>query len=330
MGLYRRLFKNTPVKKGGHTPLPLSAHVALAISLILAILSLLVPLYINKYNDYSETNITTIKATTATTINKNNINNNNRQSTLHTNKTYNFDTTFCNIQRIQTNKLTRAAFISEYAGKQPVILVNDQHNKDFRQHVTKESIITNYGLYNVILSASNSYTKHKKTVSVKEYVETMMKQQTIDSLGNETWYLFGDNYGDEWTPLLNLLQVTKYAGKENTLSFGIGGKGSGVPFHFHGGGFSEVFHGRKRWFLTSHENIPKFNPDHSMLQWVHKEYWKLYKDNDVENIYECTIGPGEILYFPSQWHHGVLNLDHWTSFVSTFTLGEELLGSTLL
>ena len=52
----------------------------------------------------------------------------------------------------------------------------------------------------------------------------MMGPQTLSSLGNETWYLFGDNYGDEWNALLNHLHVNKYAGSENTLSFGVGGQ----------------------------------------------------------------------------------------------------------
>ena len=39
------------------------------------------------------------------------------------------------------------------------------------------------------------------------------------------------------------------AGNGITLSFGLGPAGSGVPFHIHGGGFSEVMHGSKRWLL---------------------------------------------------------------------------------
>ena len=32
-----------------------------------------------------------------------------------------------------------------------------------------------------------------------------------------------------------------------TAAFGIGGVASGVPFHTHGGGWSEVIHGAKHW-----------------------------------------------------------------------------------
>jgi|TARA_B110000091_G_scaffold207395_1_gene245524 ribosomal protein L16 Arg81 hydroxylase len=315
MGLYRRLAKSKPTRTSKHThkPLPPCAHLVLSLSLLTAIVALLAAPTLLPY----------LRNNATTTVDRNG--HNGRQTTLLPNNTYNFDTTFCNIPRIRANTLTKAAFVQTYAGKHPVILLDSRHNQHFLEHVTKSNILTHFGQYNVILSASNSYTKHKKTVTVKEYISTMMKPQTLHSLGNETWYLFGDNYGEEWTPLLNRMEHNRYAGSENTLSFGIGGKGSGVPFHFHGGGFSEVFHGRKRWFLTAHEHAPKFNPDHSMLQWVQTEYWQLYEQGLLDPVYECTIGPGEMLYFPSQWHHGVLNLDPWTSFVSTFTLGEELL-----
>lgn len=33
------------------------------------------------------------------------------------------------------------------------------------------------------------------------------------------------------------------------LSFGVGGANSGVSFHFHGPGWSEVLHGRKLWMV---------------------------------------------------------------------------------
>eukprot|EP00960_Hanusia_phi_P036168 752184-Hanusia_phi.AAC.2 len=64
-------------------------------------------------------------------------------------------------------------------------------------------------------------------------------------------------------------------GRESSLSFGIGlpteraqrishgagGSGSGVPFHVHGPGFSEVLWGRKRWFLMPEGIRPDFDPD---------------------------------------------------------------------
>lgn len=34
---------------------------------------------------------------------------------------------------------------------------------------------------------------------------------------------------------------------------------------------------------------------------------------------ECTLSPGELLYFPDHWWHATINLDVYTVFVSTFT-----------
>ena len=47
------------------------------------------------------------------------------------------------------------------------------------------------------------------------------------------------------------------------------------------------------------------------------------KNSDITNhtageFYDCTIGPGEVLFFPSQWMHATLNLDAYTYFVSVF------------
>lgn len=313
MGLYNKLTRNDPLKstnmKFNSKPLPPQAHAALLVSLLVGIISFVVFPTVLPYLRNRNVNMFATR----------------RSKTLLSNNSYNFNTDFCNVPRVEAKDLTVPAFIGDYAGKRPVIIVDHEHNKHFPPYITKEKLKQDFGQIQVILSASNSYTKDKKTVSVNHYVNKIMAQpQTLKSLGNETFYLFGDNYGDEWNPLLDRLHISKFAGSENTLSFGVGGQGSGVPFHFHGGGFSEVFQGRKRWFLTPHDQVPPFDPDESMLQWVHNKYNKLDSKRELTHLLECTIGPGEMLYFPSQWHHGVLNLDPWTAFVSTFTLGEDV------
>ena len=34
---------------------------------------------------------------------------------------------------------------------------------------------------------------------------------------------------------------------------------------------------------------------------------------------ECTLGPGDMIYFPDNWHHATLNMESYNVFVSTFT-----------
>ena len=124
---------------------------------------------------------------------------------------------------------------------------------------------------------------------------------------------------------------TKALPERVTLSFGMGGRFSGVPFHTHGAGFSEVLHGRKAWFLYPPGPEPRaVDGDAPSLRWVTDVYPTLRprrteEGNDDDDAtptdlrpHECTIVPGEILYFPSQWYHATLNLDPWTVFVSAF------------
>jgi hypothetical protein len=72
------------------------------------------------------------------------------------------------------------------------------------------------------------------------------------AVAKETFYLFGDN---DWSDWVNFTEhyarpPWNYANREPFYSFGIGGSGSGVPFHTHGAVFAEVLWGRKRWFFS--------------------------------------------------------------------------------
>ena len=102
------------------------------------------------------------------------------------------------------------------------------------------------------------------------------------------------------------------------LSFGIGASGTGVPFHVHGPGFSEVLWGRKRWFLTHKDEKPDFSPDETTLMWLRTRYYSIMQSDFRGKLFECTIGPGEALYFPDHWWHATLNIGE-TVFMSTFT-----------
>ena len=88
----------------------------------------------------------------------------------------------------------------------------------------------------------------------------------------------------------------------------------GVPFHYHGPGFAETLHGRKRWFLYKPDEKPIFNPDKSTIQWLLEEYTQL---NPSQMPYECTLDPLDIIYFPDRWWHATLNVDN-AVFISTF------------
>lgn len=149
-----------------------------------------------------------------------------------------------------------------------------------------------------------------------EYVAKYMRPQHLKTLGNETFYHFGDNDRERWDPLFSLYQLPPYQlpNKEPVLSFGLAGPGTGVPFHIHGPTFAETIFGRKRWFLYPPEAEPQFHPDVTTLHWVSHTYPNLKEE---DKPFECTLSPGEVIYFPDRWWHATLNLDS-AVFMSTF------------
>ena len=143
--------------------------------------------------------------------------------------------------------------------------------------------------------------------------------------------MFGDNKFDEWADFLSEYSPPPFKLPKHSpaLSFGVAGPGSGVPFHFHGPGFGETVYGRKRWFLTEPATQPEFHPNKTTLQWFLQDYKdvknEVYFSSTIfhsffffqVNLYECTIRPGEAIYFPDKWWHATLNIDT-AVFISTF------------
>ena len=105
------------------------------------------------------------------------------------------------------------------------------------------------------------------------------------------------------------------------VRIGIGGAHSGVSFHYHGPGFSEVLIGSKLWFLYPPDTlIPHHHPNMTMCTW-YKEIFlpKLLTNPSLyPNIYYCIIHPGDVLYFPNKWLHATYNIEAYNFFVSLF------------
>lgn len=104
----------------------------------------------------------------------------------------------------------------------------------------------------VTLSSSNTFSHGRKSVPLREYLGSMSSDAQQSSAAhrapaNESFYLFGPHAS--LSPKLSSLVETyvppPFSGDDLAFSFGIGGPGTGIPFHIHGHGFSEVIHGGK-------------------------------------------------------------------------------------
>lgn len=248
----------------------------------------------------------------------------------------------CNIQRIQQVDLSWERFNDEFWNKAPFILVTGvDYNAEHREFTSRENMIRRYGDELVQLGTANTYTGRKRIVrSLEEYFSYMSLDQPEERRGNETYYLFGDTPEPFWQEVLEKYKAPIFSNPNvpspprpaqllaRTLAIGFGGKYSGVPFHTHGPGWSEVLHGKKQWFLVPHyfgqekeSQFNSFDTEASQFQWYQSNNYTDFDFNEKgrHELFQCVIQPGEALYFPSQWFHGTLNLDPYTVFVSSFT-----------
>ncbi|RMC17878.1 hypothetical protein DUI87_05547 [Hirundo rustica rustica] len=250
----------------------------------------------------------------------------------------------CTVERADAS-LTYSLFLQRYGDP-----AQSRHprNRDrgrgtvpaFRALCTREKLLAAFGPFPVRLSTANTYSYRKVDVPFQEYVEHLLKPQDPARLGSDTLYFFGDNNFTEWGPLFQhyVPPPFRIPGTSPAYSFGIAGSGSGVPFHWHGPGFSEVIFGRKRWFLYPPDKTPHFHPNETTLAWLQHTYPTL---PPAQRPLECTLRPGEVspglqgtpgvparamgphwwllqvLYFPDRWWHATLNLDT-SVFISTF------------
>ncbi|CAB3403603.1 unnamed protein product [Caenorhabditis bovis] len=221
----------------------------------------------------------------------------------------------CNIERHDAKELTEDEFLKRYAYSEPVIIYNVDNSK-FQKLTEKQEMMKTWADVDVTLNSANTYSYTRVPTTFGNYIEERMKPQSLDVLGNETLYLFGDIDPKVWKPLLDNYKLPEWQlpGHSPALSFGIAGAGTGIPFHFHGPGFAEVVHGSKRWFLYAPEDRPDWNPDKTTLEWYLNDYPNL----PTEKLpLECEMKPGELIYFPDKWWHATLNIQS-SVFISTF------------
>lgn len=224
--------------------------------------------------------------------------------------------TLCNIRRV-----TAAEWPSMFRSLDqgvPVVITDYTANQNgpFRRICHRDELLRRYGSNTVTLSSANTHSYDKSKRPFSEYLEYTTTPIGRDNVAGETWYMFGDNDYATWTNFTeHYHRPTFDYDREPFFSFGIGGSGSGVPFHTHGAVFAEVIHGRKRWFVARPDEEPIFNPDNTSLLWTLGVYPTLGKEHP--KVFDCTLGPGEVLYMGHGVWHSTLNIGS-TVFISTF------------
>ena len=250
----------------------------------------------------------------------------------------------CTIERLTFNDIFMKFGIDGIPPlhEHPLVIINtaaaaaeeeeeDGRNELFRYKTHIDNIINEFPIgFNVTLTSSNSFSEHRRIITLEEYIneQITMKETLPSQLSNETWYLFGETFTKPWKKLLSSYELPPCIACQRNddliaLSFGIGNIGSGVQWHVHGPGFSESIHGRKHWILQKERPV-NYHPDQTSRNYMEYEYTSIVEQHGKGSssplpFYECTLNPGDIIYFPNMWWHATINLDVYTAFVSTFT-----------
>lgn len=197
-------------------------------------------------------------------------------------------------------------------------------NEALRSRLEREALLSEMGDATCTPSQAGSIRTGIEEMPLREYIQQWMSRR-LSRHPEENRYVFGE-FGEQWAPLREAYvrpPCFVCDGSRVAVTIGLGGLHSGAPWHFHDGAFVEVLHGRKHFALLPPSaevmaNISEQIKGLSMFHWHLEERPALERAGLLGDLRECALQPGELLYSPDGWHHGVVNLDHYTAFVSSF------------
>lgn len=201
----------------------------------------------------------------------------------------------------------------------PWVMRTHAGGTDFVARTEPNRLRRDWGSVRVTLSSANTFSYGRVESTLGAYLDSLTADgvaanwTSADTASAGMFYWFGE-HSAEWEPLLREYDYAPLLGalkglpgdaeppeREPALSFGIGAHMSGVPFHQHGAGFSESLHGHKRWlFVRDGHEPPRWLPNATSAYWLAHELPAL-TPAERALVLDCTIGPGEAVYFPAGW-----------------------------
>jgi len=226
-------------------------------------------------------------------------------------------------------------FVFDYLSLQrPVLVRNATNNHQMkalyqkwqRNKFEQEFRTLNFKEVEVPYAESFGYTTTRVT-SLKSFMGKMRRlnqeQKEYKSLSEFTapTYIFETIALN--SPILNDFKLPAILDPDSTnidinkLQFYLGPVLSGSPIHFHRNAWNILIYGQKRWFL--------YPPDKAFYSKEH--VWDWWKKSNQDGRWEgsqpleCVQYPGDMIFVPDMWGHGVINLKESIGLASEFIYG---------
>eukprot|EP00935_MAST-01C_sp_MAST-1C-sp1_P001949 g1949.t1 len=233
-------------------------------------------------------------------------------------------------------------FLRDYASRnRPVIIRNCSGNSliddwPARKRWRKEEFLRQFGEHTIqarkssVVAFDNEFGgMQRQNMTVAEYIHGWSMQRAEGSTPSlDLSYLLQNRalpIRDDYTEPSVFVHDTAFAhnasARDQIALFYFGPAMSGVSLHQHTNAWNALVYGAKQWFLFPPYAMygPTGMP---MTQWLDDFYPQLKESTQV---FECTQYPGDVLYVPTDWYHGVINLKDSIGVASEFGHHRRLL-----
>jgi ribosomal protein L16 Arg81 hydroxylase len=212
----------------------------------------------------------------------------------------------------RTNPVTAEEFEREYRNRRPVVL---RYGEDppwvNRDQWTRKQLLNKLGTKNVEMGRSWGIVRTRGSgevqVDLEQFLNELMDERDD---ADEPWYIFSRSLLKARGGVKPHIpsELTGVSTDELDPFFLLGSSSSGTSFHNHAEAWTGAVFGRKRWFLYPVETTPAGGhwPGYGQLDWYNQLYSSL---EGGRRPVECMQLPGDLMYLPDGWYHGVINID---------------------